>query len=72
MPAAVVEAARQMAQQLNLSLSEIYAAALTEYVAAHQGGDITAQLNRVYATESSEVDPALMRVQISTLAGESW
>ena len=71
-PAAVFESSRQLAQKLNMPLNELYAAALKAYVEAHQTDSVTEQLNQVYTAESSELDPALVRLQITLLTGETW
>ncbi len=71
-PESVFESSRQLAQKLGMPLSEFYTAALAAYISAHQAASVTDQLNRVYATESSELDPALVQVQVALLAGESW
>jgi hypothetical protein len=71
-PAAIFESSRQLAQKLDMPLGDLYAAALKAYVEAHQVDSITERLNQVYATESSELDPALVQLQIALLAGEAW
>ena len=71
-PNPVYEATKQLAQQLGLSLSELYTLALTAYVTAHQQEDVTAALNRVYDTESSTLEPGLVHLQLATLGGETW
>ncbi len=71
-PAGIFESSRQLAQKLDMPLGDLYAAALKAYIEAHQSDSITERLNRVYATESSELDPALMRLQIALLAEEPW
>ena len=70
-PAAIFETSRQLAQKLDMPLGDLYAAALKDYIEAHQVDSITERLNRVYATESSELDPALARLQITLLAEET-
>lgn len=71
-PNPVYEAAEQLAQKLDLSLSDLYTIALTAYVTAHQGKDVTAALNRVYASESSAMDTGLIHLQLASIGGESW
>ena len=71
-PVTIFESSRQLAKKLGMPLGDFYAAALKAYVEAHQADSITEQLNRVYATESSELDPALARLQIALLAEEPW
>ncbi len=71
-PAAVFESSRQLAQKSNMPLNELYAAALKAYVEAHQTDSVTEQLNQVYTAESSELELAFVRLQITLLAGETW
>ena len=71
-PVAIFESSRQLAQRLDMSLGDLYAAALKAYIEAHQADSITERLNQVYATESSELDPALVRLQIALLAEKTW
>jgi hypothetical protein len=71
-PAALVEASNELAHRLNVSLSDLYAAALAAYVAAHQAVDATALLDRVYEREPSIIDPAWVKIQVASLAGETW
>jgi hypothetical protein len=72
LPATVFESAQQLARKLNMPLNELYASALKAYVEAHQTDDVTNRLNQVYAVESSELESALVRLQITLLAGEAW
>ncbi len=71
-PAAIFESSRQLAKKLDMPLGDLYAAALKAYIEAHQGDSITERLNRVYATESSELDPAFAQLQIALLAEKPW
>jgi hypothetical protein len=71
-PQPVVQAMHQLAGKLNVSLSELYTAALTTYVADRGGGGVTEALDRLYATESSELDAVLVSVQAALFAGEAW
>jgi hypothetical protein len=45
---------------------------LTTYVADHGGGGVTEALDRLYATESSELEAVLVSVQAALFAGEAW
>jgi hypothetical protein len=71
-PAMVFESSRQLAKKLDMPLSDLYIAALKAYIEAHPIDSITERLNRVYATESSELDPAFVQLQIALLAEEPW
>jgi hypothetical protein len=77
-PNPIHEAAVKLADQMDLSLSDLYTVALTAYVTAHQTDeahqteDITAALNRVYETEPSTVDSSIVKLQLKTIGGERW
>lgn len=71
-PDNVHEAADEMAGRLGVSRSELYARAVTEYVAKHRDEDVTARLNEVYAEESTELDPGLRRAQARSVGGSDW
>ncbi|MCB0212174.1 MAG: hypothetical protein KDJ52_22715 [Anaerolineae bacterium] len=71
-PNLIFEAAKQLAQKLDMPLSELYTAALAAYVATYQSADVTIQLNEVYETEASELEPELTALQVSSIGDESW
>jgi hypothetical protein len=71
-PSPIHEASEQLAQTLGMSLSELYTAALTAYVIAHQRGKVTEALNRVYDTEPSTMEPGLVNIQLASVGGETW
>lgn len=71
-PNPTYKAAERLAQRLGLPLSELYTAALTTYIAAHQRGEVTEALNRVYKMESSTIEPDLVHIQLASVGGETW
>lgn len=71
-PDPIFAAAERLAQQLGISRSELYATAVADFIRIHQGDQITAQLNRVYATEDSALDPVLAQMQALSLPREEW
>ena len=71
-PNPLYEAATQLAQQLDMSLSEFFLAALTDYIDHYQRDDVTMQLNQVYETEDSTLDPGLAHLQTASLGHETW
>jgi metal-responsive CopG/Arc/MetJ family transcriptional regulator len=72
LPDPIFKAGERHAVRFRLSRSELYATALKEYLARHNDDAVTESLNRVYATESSELDPALRALQLRALGTESW
>jgi metal-responsive CopG/Arc/MetJ family transcriptional regulator len=59
--------AERFAQARRLSRSELYAAALEAYLAQHEGADITAQLDALYAEEESSLAPELRELGFEAL-----
>ena len=56
--------AERVAAQLNMNRSQLYARALHDYLEIHDPASITAVFNKVYAEESSELDPILMQMAL--------
>jgi metal-responsive CopG/Arc/MetJ family transcriptional regulator len=71
-PDPIFEAAERLAHQLGISRSELYSTAVSDFIRARQTDQITDQLNRVYATEDSALDPVLAQLQALSLPREEW
>ena len=69
-PNPIFKSAQRLAEKLGISLSELYTAALSEYVATHE--NVTEALNQVYEVESSEMEPELVQIQMISVDGENW
>ncbi|MCC6298843.1 MAG: ChpI protein [Anaerolineales bacterium] len=63
-PNLVYQAAEKLAKELGISLSELYTAALTSYVAEHQHRQVAETSDVVYATESPALESDLVEMQI--------
>jgi metal-responsive CopG/Arc/MetJ family transcriptional regulator len=61
-----------LAKSLEISRSELYTKALTNYVAEHDNASVTERLNAVYGDQTSELDPLLGKMQLSSLKKERW
>ena len=72
LPDPVFDAAEQLAQELKLSRSQLYADALAAYLAERGTATVTARLDAVHAAQPVSVDPALARAQSRVLDDESW
>jgi len=72
LPDDLFEAADSLANRLGLSRSELYARAVAEYVAKHRYEDVTAQLNKVFADETSGLDPSLRSAQARSVSSSEW
>jgi len=71
-PDPIFEAAEDLAKRMGISRSELYAKAVDSFVQTRRGEEITAALNRLYAEESSELDPVLAKLQFAALRREDW
>lgn len=71
-PDEVFEAADRAAKRLGVSRSELYAAAVHEYVERRRTEDVTTKLNEVYTSNDSNVDPNLQNMELKVLAKEDW
>jgi metal-responsive CopG/Arc/MetJ family transcriptional regulator len=71
-PDEIFEAGEHLAKQLGLSRSQLYADALSAYLSERGAAAVTAKLNAVYAEESSKLEPAFTKTQLSRLADEAW
>ena len=71
-PDGVFEAGEQLARQLGVSRSQLYSDALATYLSARGAQEVTARLNAIFAAQPADLDPALNRAQLKTLADEAW
>jgi metal-responsive CopG/Arc/MetJ family transcriptional regulator len=71
-PEELFEAAESLGKRLQVSRSRLYATALAEFVAKHQGRKVTDRLNQVYGTDESRLDERLAGMQRRSLGTDSW
>lgn len=72
-PDEIFEAAEELATDLGLKRSELYARAVAEYVGRCRDDEVTAKLNAVYATTEAQLDPGLDDLQRASLPNEdAW
>ena len=71
LPDDVFERAERLVKRAHRSRSELYAAALREYVARHSPDEVTEALNRVYADNES-VDEFVAKAARRTLESVEW
>ncbi len=71
-PDSVYNAAELVAKKLNVSRSELYTKAVSDYLSKNQKSHITEALNKVYSEENSFIDPAIHDAQIYSIGKESW
>ena len=71
-PDDVFESADELAGELGMSRSELYANAVAEYLAKHRAEDVTAKLNEVYAEHPSGLPPELRKAQAKSIGKSEW
>ena len=71
-PDKVFQRAEKYAKKRKLSRSRLFAEAVEDYLDKHDEDDVTANLNKVYATENSSVDPVLLQMALLSLPAEEW
>jgi metal-responsive CopG/Arc/MetJ family transcriptional regulator len=72
LPEDVYRMAEAAARKLKISRSQLYATAIAEFLERRQTSKITERLNRIYAKERSELDPALQSAQLRSLEKDDW
>ena len=72
-PNPVFEVSKSLAQELEISLGELYTLALKDYLKTFEKEkNITEQLNEIYKTEDSSIDRTLIEMQVRSIGGEGW
>jgi metal-responsive CopG/Arc/MetJ family transcriptional regulator len=71
-PDEVFAPAEKLAEQLHMSRSELYTRAVREYVAEHRCAKVREELDAVYGTEATKMDPVLSTLQDASLPREDW
>ena len=71
-PDPIFEAAEQLAEQLGISRSRLYAAAVERFVADHRVRDVTERLDAIFGEHPAEIDPLFVALQSAVLDGEDW
>lgn len=72
LPDPVFKAAEQLAKELRLPRSQLYAEAIAQYLERRGGSAITAKLNSVYSEHESQVPAEFARAQSARLSNEAW
>jgi len=72
LPDPLYEAADALAGRLGITRSELFRRALERLLSDYDDEQITDALNRVYASESSALDPTLVGMQAASLSREEW
>ena len=72
MPDELFHRAEATARRLEVSRSELYARAITEFLENLQGNAITERLNEVYSRNPAKLDPGLHRAQTKSFKQDAW
>lgn len=72
MPEDVFRTAERFARERKLSRSALFTRAVEEFLAHHRHEGVTERLDRVYASEDSNLDPVLCQLQFASLPKEPW
>ncbi len=72
LPDELFRLAEAAARKLRMSRSQLYAAAIREFLERRQTSKITERLNKIYSKQRSGLDPALQSAQIQSLEREDW
>ena len=71
-PDDVFESADELAKQMGVTRSHLYATAVAEYVAKSRSSGVTAILNEVYSEEPSGIGRALRTAQARSVGSSGW
>ncbi len=70
LPDDVFRTADRFARERKLSRNALFTRAVEEFLATHRQEGVTERLNQVYQDEGSHLDPALVRLQSTSLPKE--
>jgi hypothetical protein len=71
-PEQMSEEAKKIANEMNISLDQLFMLAFYHYLSAYHGELLTEILDTVYKDEPSTIDPALLKLQSVSLGSEDW
>ena len=72
LPDPVFAAAEQLAKELRVPRSQLYAEAIAQYLDRRGSAAITAKLNNVYSEQQSEVPAEFASAQLVVVRNEAW
>ena len=71
-PDELFESGETLSKRLGLTRSRLYATALAEFLAKHQGRKVTERLNAVYGSEDGRLQRSVRRLQSRSIARDRW
>jgi metal-responsive CopG/Arc/MetJ family transcriptional regulator len=72
LPEDLFRRAEAAARKLRVSRSQLYAAAIAEFLERRRTRNITERLNKLYSKEQSKLNPAFHSAQVRSLEREDW
>ncbi len=72
LPTELSERAQHLAGEMGVSVEQLLAAALSQYLSKFGSNYVTRTLDTVYETEASSLEPGLLRIQADALKNERW
>ena len=72
LPDSLFHAADSLAKRTGMSRSELFRAAVVDYIAAHKHDQVREALDAVYLEQPSQLDEELMQMQTMSLPKENW
>jgi metal-responsive CopG/Arc/MetJ family transcriptional regulator len=71
-PDPLFKEAERLTKRLRIPRSQLYAKALEAYIRSQKSKGVREALDEVYATEPSELDPVIARMQSEAIGREEW
>ena len=72
LPDSLFHAADSLARRTGMSRSELFRAAVADYIAAHKHDHVREALDAIYLDQPSQLDQELMKMQTMSLPKEDW
>ncbi len=72
LPESLLHTADAFAQRAGMSRSELFRAAVMDYLEAHKHDHVREALDEVYADQPSQLDAKFMQMQMMSLSKEDW
>jgi hypothetical protein len=72
LPPKASEEARRLADEMDVSLAELFVIAFYQYWGSYKRENITAALDEIYEHEESSLDPQLRKLQSDSLDSDKW
>jgi metal-responsive CopG/Arc/MetJ family transcriptional regulator len=71
-PVSLFKSAERLSRQLSLSRSQLYVAAIKEFLLAHKKNNTTKRINEAHVGAETSLDPVLQHLQARSLSRNAW